>query len=195
MNRLILAGLLLPVLVACGKDEPPPQPAPVARPAPPPPAPAPAPAPAPEPAPAPSPEPAPAPAPAPEPKPAPAPPKAAAASKPAKAPATGTHTVAKGETVYSIATRYKLDVVDLGKWNGLADLTRIREGQVLRLTAPESVAKPAPGATYTVAKGDTLFSIARKNGLKVEELARLNGLADPTQIRVGQQLKLGEAGK
>jgi len=42
---------------------------------------------------------------------------------------------------------------------------------------------------YTVKTGDTLYSIARREGVTVEELMRLNGLATPA-INVGQELKL-----
>ncbi len=42
---------------------------------------------------------------------------------------------------------------------------------------------------YTVQKGDTLYSIARKNGLKVDELLTLNKLSS-TVLSVGQELRL-----
>ena len=43
---------------------------------------------------------------------------------------------------------------------------------------------------YTVQGGDTLGAIARRHGTNVEALQRLNGLADPNHIRVGQSLRL-----
>ncbi|ETN88278.1 M23 family metallopeptidase [Thermus sp. NMX2.A1] len=48
------------------------------------------------------------------------------------------------------------------------------------------------GATlwHTVAPGETLFSLARRYGTTVEELARLNGLKDPSRIRAGQVLRV-----
>ena len=52
-----------------------------------------------------------------------------------------------------------------------------------------------PGVSYgtnrvsvTVKKGDTLFGIALRHGLKVKQLARLNGLSEPYIIKVGQTL-------
>ena len=42
---------------------------------------------------------------------------------------------------------------------------------------------------YTVKKGDTLYSLARANNLKVEELRRLNNLGTDS-ISIGQQLRL-----
>jgi lipoprotein NlpD len=54
--------------------------------------------------------------------------------------------------------------------------------------------KPAPpaarAATYTVKRGDTLYSIALEHGVDYRELARWNGLDDPARIRVGQSLRV-----
>ena len=47
--------------------------------------------------------------------------------------------------------------------------------------------------SYTVQKGDSLDRIARKTGVSVADLSRLNNLADPDEIRPGQTLRLGEA--
>ncbi|MHB8618790.1 MAG: peptidoglycan DD-metalloendopeptidase family protein [Chloroflexota bacterium] len=52
---------------------------------------------------------------------------------------------------------------------------------------------PAPGAhEVVIGKGQTLFGIARANGVTVQALSAANGLADPNKIRIGQILKLGE---
>lgn len=46
------------------------------------------------------------------------------------------------------------------------------------------------GATYLVQPGDTLYSIATRNGCNPTELARANGISDPTMLRVGTVLNL-----
>lgn len=48
--------------------------------------------------------------------------------------------------------------------------------------------KKATTTTYTVVAGDTLGAIARKFGTTVEEIVRLNNLADPNRISIGQKL-------
>jgi len=56
---------------------------------------------------------------------------------------------------------------------------------------------PAPveaGGTYTVKRGDTLYSIALENGLDYRELAQWNGLEDPRRLQVGQVLRLKPEG-
>ena len=45
-----------------------------------------------------------------------------------------------------------------------------------------------------VKKGETLYSIARRNGVAVEDIARWNGLKPPYTIYPGQRLALGQGG-
>ncbi|RME81081.1 MAG: LysM peptidoglycan-binding domain-containing protein, partial [Caldilineae bacterium] len=44
--------------------------------------------------------------------------------------------------------------------------------------------------TYTVKAGDTLYSIARKYDITVEDILRYNNLQDPNNLRVGQELQI-----
>jgi LysM repeat protein len=46
------------------------------------------------------------------------------------------------------------------------------------------------GRTYTVRPGDTLDAIAARFGTTTPTLVQLNGIANPSLIRVGQVLKL-----
>jgi LysM repeat protein len=49
---------------------------------------------------------------------------------------------------------------------------------------------PAGQSEHTVQWGDTLFSLARRYGTTVEAIVALNGLADASNIRVGQVLRI-----
>ena len=46
------------------------------------------------------------------------------------------------------------------------------------------------GETYTVEAGDSPFSIAEKCGVDVNDLQELNDIDDPTNLKVGQELKM-----
>jgi lipoprotein NlpD len=74
-------------------------------------------------------------------------------------------------------------------------------------TSAAPVVEPAPEAAasvddktkpaldrYTIDKGDTLYSIATKNGLDYRDLAKWNNIEDPDKIGVGQVLRLTAPG-
>jgi len=56
--------------------------------------------------------------------------------------------------------------------------------------APSASPAPASGRTYTVRPGDTLSAIAKQFGTTTSVLVQLNGIANPSLIRVGQVLQL-----
>lgn len=64
------------------------------------------------------------------------------------------------------------------------------------VATPGATARPGPAGspaamrTYTVKTGDTLSAIAARFGTTVTALQKLNGIADPSIIRVGQVLKI-----
>jgi LysM repeat protein len=117
-----------------------------------------------------------------------------AAPAPTTPPSTGatTYTVQRGDTLYSIARRYGTTVEAIAAANGIANPSRIRVGQTLRITGGTGSPAPVPsgGTTYVVQRGDNLFRIALRYGISYVYLAQYNGIADPSRIYVGQVLKI-----
>jgi murein DD-endopeptidase MepM/ murein hydrolase activator NlpD len=115
-----------------------------------------------------------------------------------------THVVQPGETLQSIAQLYGLTAEQLASRNNIPNVNRIYVGQVLNITSPQATVAPNPTATiqptgveqqavltntiYAVQRGDTLFRIATRYGLTVNDLVRANNISDPTTIYAGQQL-------
>jgi peptidoglycan endopeptidase LytE len=109
--------------------------------------------------------------------------------------ASKTHLVRKSESLHSIARKYHVSVDELKSVNNLSG-SHVDKG--VRLIIPSHVdaetlkAKQAEKAkSYKVAKGDTLPGIARKTGVKLAELRRLNGLKG-NRIKPGHVLALNE---
>lgn len=106
------------------------------------------------------------------------------------------YTIQSGDTLSTLARRFGTTVQAIAQANGITDPNRIRAGQTLQLPeAPGTNASPGPaqpsgGQTYTVRSGDTLGSIAQRQGTTVADLARINGIADPNRISAGQVLNL-----
>lgn len=156
----------------------------------------------------------PIPAPAPAPAAAPAP-----VAAPAPAAAGGTYIVKAGDTLSGIASRHHTTYAQLAAVNGIAPTSTLHIGQTLRLpaggsaavaaakpaakTAAKTAAKPAKGAkpakvvkgkgrAYTVQSGDTLYAIARKNGISPAALMQANGLTPATagKLSIGTTLTI-----
>lgn len=109
----------------------------------------------------------------------------------------GTHTVAAGETLWSISEKYYktgYNWVDLVTANNLVDADRIEEGQQLVIPTVTPIMPQGQRAkTYTVVQGDTLWSIAVSqygDGYKWSEIAGANSLTNPNLIHAGNVLTL-----
>ena len=100
-----------------------------------------------------------------------------------------TYTVMAGDTLSGIAEKFGTTYLELAAINGIEDPNVIHVGQIIKLKG-DTVHPPQSGDTYTVQAGDTLSGIAAKYGTTYQELAALNGIADPNIIHVGQVLKV-----
>lgn len=97
--------------------------------------------------------------------------------------AVQTHVVQYGETLSSIATKYRTTYQALASLNGLSNPNMIYAGQVLKVNGTASTTR-----TYTVRSGDNLSSIASKLGTTYQVLAQRNGLVNPSLIYPSQTL-------
>lgn len=118
------------------------------------------------------------------------------------------HRVKRGETIASIAKRYKISPSTIVSCNNISTKKKLIAGQ--RLNVPvikvTRVAKSKPdakskkkrsslaeaGQSYKVKKGDTLLNVAKRFDIPVAQLKKLNKLKS-NSIRVGQTLKLTKA--
>ncbi len=92
--------------------------------------------------------------------------------------------VQRGENLFRIGLRFGTTADAIAAASGLPDPGQVRAGTMVLI--PVSSGCAAYG--YYVQPGDTLYSIARRFGMTVEELAALNGIGPDYQIRVGQIL-------
>ena len=92
-----------------------------------------------------------------------------------------TYTVQKGDSLYSIANKYNTTVNEIKSLNNLTS-NNLSIGQQLRIPTHAS-----GNITYTVQKGDNLYSIARKYNTTVNEIKRKNNLTS-NNLSIGQQL-------
>lgn len=92
-----------------------------------------------------------------------------------------TYTVKSGDSLYSIAREYNTTVDAIKNLNNLTS-NLLSIGQVLKIPSDASLE-----TTYTVQKGDSLYSIAKKFGTTVDTLKSLNNLTS-NLLSIGQIL-------
>jgi membrane-bound lytic murein transglycosylase D len=107
------------------------------------------------------------------------------------------HLVAAGESFWTISRRYGVGVRELAAWNGTAPRDTLSIGQKLVVWTSQ----PVPGAAvagndttrklnYTVRRGDSLYLIASRFRITVNDLVRWNKLDKDNILRPGQKLTM-----
>jgi murein DD-endopeptidase MepM/ murein hydrolase activator NlpD len=131
----------------------------------------------------------------------------------ARAPATSGHwtwnggsavTVGYGETIDTIARKHRVPASALMQTNGIRDAGQIRPGQRLvipryvsalsQTAAVHSPAQATAGNTHVVKSGDTLMSVARRNGVTVTALSNANHIRPAAKLSVGDRLTIPAGG-
>lgn len=95
-----------------------------------------------------------------------------------------THTVERGETLFSISRTYDVAVSDIRRWNDL-DSDNLSVGQEILVGPPQD----QDSIIHTVDSGETLFAISRQYGVTIAELQSWNDL-EGTQLSNGQELTI-----
>jgi murein DD-endopeptidase MepM/ murein hydrolase activator NlpD len=103
--------------------------------------------------------------------------------------------VVKGETIYSIARSFKVNPEELMSFNSITDPSRLQVGSRLKIPGEASVSVHVPANTqklteYRAQKNDTLYSIARQNGVSLETLRSVNGFSEAYVLKVGDRVKI-----
>lgn len=114
----------------------------------------------------------------------------------------------EAETIEDLSKRYIIDVAKLAEINGIAENSTLRRGQILLVPRGRSKARENDDLAqnnrnkgrrssysslnnqmvYVVKKGDTLYAIAKRYGLDVQEIMSWNGHSE--RLSIGQKLTL-----
>lgn len=100
-----------------------------------------------------------------------------------------TYTVKPGDTLYGISNQFGVSVTELAELNGIKG-SSLPVGTVLKIPSKSGV-NPNNMFMYTVEKGDTLYSIARKYNTTVNDIINLNYLKS-NDLSVGQVIRIPE---
>ncbi len=97
-----------------------------------------------------------------------------------------TYVVKSGDTLWSIAKKFGVSVDELKAKNNLSS-NALSINQILIIPKKGETIDEEDGEYYTVVAGDTLYGIANRYGLTVDELKALNNLTSNT-LSIGQKL-------
>jgi murein DD-endopeptidase MepM/ murein hydrolase activator NlpD len=105
------------------------------------------------------------------------------------------HVVQAGDTLFRIAQQYNTTVEAIAAANGIIDPSYIEVGQKLVIPTAGADGSAATGGlgsvtTYIVVPGDTLEAVARRFDTTSAAIAELNGVASPTNLEAGEQLRV-----
>ena len=102
------------------------------------------------------------------------------------------YTIQSGDSWWSIANRFGMDMYQLAQLNGMSINTVIHPGQKIKVKGTiKNGAKPVKNtntSSYVVKPGDSWWSIAAKYGLSMYTLAARNGKTICTVIHPGDRL-------
>lgn len=101
------------------------------------------------------------------------------------------YVVKKGDSLWSIARKYGLSVAELKALNNLSSNT-LHIGDTLLVSSVNSTDDNISDEYYTVKSGDTLWGIARKYNMSVNDLKSLNNLSS-NNLSIGQKLIVSKA--
>lgn len=108
-----------------------------------------------------------------------------------------TYTLHQGEHVFCLARRFNLNPVDLLSANGLSGNEFLNPGFIIKIPASggkwsvgDRALQPHP-ATYNIAPGDTIFSVACKYGdVDPNAIIYANQLSEPYELKAGGTLRI-----
>jgi murein DD-endopeptidase MepM/ murein hydrolase activator NlpD len=112
------------------------------------------------------------------------------------APEETVHVMQKGETIYSIARSYGVNVDEIIKLNNISDPRTIQAGQRIQIPSKDGVKSASKGGVfsaydeYQVERNDTLYGIARKYNIALAELLNMNGFAPGYVLKAGEKIRV-----
>ncbi|HHR6030059.1 TPA: murein transglycosylase D [Providencia alcalifaciens] len=104
---------------------------------------------------------------------------------------TFSYKVRKGESIASIARKFNTTAKNIQQLNGLKTAkANIVPGQTLKISGTSPTSNSRKGGTYKVRKGDTYYSIAKRHGIKLNDLMNWNSGVKMADLKPGVTLNL-----
>ncbi|MGE5559035.1 MAG: LysM peptidoglycan-binding domain-containing protein [Bacillota bacterium] len=97
------------------------------------------------------------------------------------------YTIRAGDTFFALARRYGTTVAAITAANPGVNPSNLQIGQQICIPTPAPVQCPN-GFLYTIAAGDTYFSLAQRYGTSIAAITAANPGVNPNNLQIGQQI-------
>ncbi|KTG16082.1 MULTISPECIES: LysM peptidoglycan-binding domain-containing protein [unclassified Guyparkeria] len=98
-----------------------------------------------------------------------------------------TYTVQPGDSLWAISRKHDIKLAELRRMNHYADNPVLRPGDKVVIGVKNETG-PAGGSKYVVQPGDTLWQLARRFSMTVDQLTDLNQIGRNAPLKPGQEL-------
>ena len=102
------------------------------------------------------------------------------------------HVVSEGDTLWSIADKYKIEMRDLTRMNNISSNEYLQLGQQLSIgnkNIHRNIESRKRTILYSVKQGDNLYKIADLFDVSVKSINEINALSD-NRLKPGQIIKI-----
>ncbi len=94
-----------------------------------------------------------------------------------------THIVQSGESLWTISSKYSINIDTLIGANDIQDMNRLMPGDELTIL-------PVKGILYNIGPGESFTQIVRKFELDIEKVKEANDISDPDKLKAGDRIIL-----
>ena len=101
-----------------------------------------------------------------------------------------TYKVKSGDSLWTIAKKFNVSTNQLISWNGMHKDSVLRIGHTLKVWPNGHNSYASNKTTYEVKSGDSLYTIAKKFKVKVDQITTWNSLSKKALIKPGQLLTI-----
>jgi N-acetylmuramoyl-L-alanine amidase len=101
------------------------------------------------------------------------------------------HRVSKGETISTIARRYRASTRAVLRANKLGSRDKIYPGQEIKVPVTDGWMPEGQQVLHKVRRGETITGIAKRYGVSIEHVLSVNQLRSRDKIYPGQTIRIG----
>jgi murein DD-endopeptidase MepM/ murein hydrolase activator NlpD len=103
--------------------------------------------------------------------------------------------ILRGDTIYSIARSHGVSPQELLSHNGISDARTVQIGQRIRIPLGGAAAVSPAYGEYQAERNDTLYGIARRYRISLEELLDMNGFSPNYVLKAGEKIRVPASGQ